>query len=378
MPHHPDSEQLAAFQAGDGDRRQRAEVEAHLAGCPACAEAVAAVDRARDQLALLQEPELPAGLHDRLAAAVDAEVAAGGIADGARSRFRRPFSPAAGGRPALRHGRSGSDEAGDRAAPVPGRSEGDANREPSAGRVGAGRRLGRPAPWYRRPVAWGAAAALLLAALVAVPLLDQSSDMTTAGGAGGGQAAREATDTGATAAVPLFRIPGEVSVATVRSRLATDRQAKAALDSANARRAAGAPGAATGAAPEAKAAVPQTEDSASTGPRSQSPTSPGASPQSSTPSAGPSGDLSLSPGRSTARSPATAPAALTACLTAAAADADPATLPLTPAFFVEGTYRGRQATILVTTSGGELARVDLWAFPRDDCSSPPLAGERVR
>ena len=38
MPDHPDSEQLAAFQAGDGDRRQRAEVEAHLAGCPACAE----------------------------------------------------------------------------------------------------------------------------------------------------------------------------------------------------------------------------------------------------------------------------------------------------------------------------------------------------
>jgi Putative zinc-finger len=372
VPHHPDSEQLAAFQAGDGDRRQRAEVEAHLAGCPACAEAVAAVDRARDQLALLQEPELPAGLHDRLAAAVDAEVAAGGIADGARSRRRRPFSPATGGRPTLRHGRAGSDQAGDRAAPVPGRSGGDANGEPSAGRVGAGQRRGRPAPWYRRPVAWGAAAALLLAALVAVPLLDQSSDMTTAGGAGGGQAAREAADTGATAAVPLLRIPGEVSAATVRSRLTTDRQAKAALDSANARRAAGA---ATGAAPGGETAVPQAQDPAAP---SQSLTSPGAPSQSTTTPAAPSGDLSRSPSRSTARSPATAPAALAPCLTAATAAADPAALPLTPAFFVEGTYRGRQAIILVTTSGGQPARVDLWAFPRDDCSSPPLDTERVR
>jgi Putative zinc-finger len=365
VPHHPDSEQLAAFQAGDGDRRQRAEVEAHLAGCPACAEAVAAVDQARAQLALLKEPELPAGLHDRLAAAMDAEAAAGGIADGARSRFRRPFSPAAGGRPALRHGRSGPDEAGDRAAPVPGRPGGDANGEPSAGRAGAGQRRGRPAPWYRRPVAWGAAAALLLAALVAVPLLDQSSDLTTAGGAGGGQAAREATDTDATGAVPLLRIPGQVSAATVRSRLATDPRVRAAVDSANARRAADTPGAASGAAPGGDAAIPQAQDPAAPSP---SPTTPAA----------PSGELSQSPGRSTARSPATATAALAPCLTAATAAADPATLPLTPAFFVEGTYRGRQATILVTTSGGQPARVDLWAFPRDDCSSPPLAGERVR
>jgi hypothetical protein len=368
VPDHPDSEQLAAFQAGDGDRRQRAEVEAHLAGCPACAEVVASVDQARAQLALLEEPDLPAGLHDRLAAAVDAEAAAS-VADGARSRFRRPFSPAAGGRPALRHGRAGSDEAGDRPALVPGRAGGDANGEPPAGRVGAGQRRDRPAPWYRRPVAWGAAAALLLAALVAVPLLDQSTDTTTAGGAGGAQAAREA-DSGATGAVPLLRIPGEVSAATVRSRLATDRQAKAALDSANALRGPGGAG---------EAAAPQSQSPASPAAPSQSPTtSPGAASQSRTTPAAPSEDLSNSAGRSSARSPATAPAALAPCPTAAAADADPATLPLTPAFYVEGTYQGRPATILVTTSGGQPGRVDLWAFPRDDCSSPPLATERVR
>jgi hypothetical protein len=336
VPDHPDSEQLAAFQAGDGDRRQRAEVEAHLAGCPACAGVVASVDQARAQLALLEEPDLPAGLHDRLAAAVDAEAAASGIADGARSRFRRP-------------------------ALVPGRSGTERNGEPPAGGVGAGQRRGRPAPWYRRPVAWGAAAALLLAALVAVPLLDQSGDTTTAGGAGGTQAAREA-DTSATGAVPLLRIPGEVSAATVRSRLATDRQAKAALDSATARRGAGAtPG---GAATAGEAAVPQAGGPAAP---SQGPTTPAA----------PSQDLSNDAGRSTAsaRPPATA---LAPCLTAATAAAGPATLPLTPAFYVEGTYQGRPATILVTTSGGQPGRVDLWAFPRDDCSSPPLDTERVR
>jgi Putative zinc-finger len=334
VPDHPDAEQLAAFQASDGDRRQRAEVEAHLAGCPACAEAVAAIDQARAQLALLEEPDLPAGLHDRLAAAVAAEAAAGEVADGARSRLRRP-------------------------ALVPGRSGPEGNGEPPAGRVDAGQRRGRPAPWYRRPVAWGAAAALLLAALVAVPLLDQSGDMTTAGGAGGAQAAREAADTDATGAVPLLRIPGEVSAATLRSRLATDRQARAALDSA------AAPGAAAGATPGGEAAAPPAQDQAAP---SQSPTTPAA----------PSADLSTGTARSTARAPATAPAALAPCLTAATAAADPATLPLTPAFFVEGTYRGRPATILVTTSGGQPARVDLWAFPRDDCSSPPLDGERVR
>jgi hypothetical protein len=348
VPDHPDAEQLAAFQAGDGDRRQRAEVEAHLAGCPACAEVVASVDQARSQLALLQEPELPAGLHDRLAAAVDAEAATGRVEYGARSRFRRPFSPAASG---------------------PGRPGAEGNGEPAAGRVGPGGRRGRPAPWYRRPVAWGAAAALLLAALVAVPLLDQSSEMSTAGGAGGAQAAREA-DSNATGAVPLLRIPGEISAATVRSRLATDSQAKAALDSANARRGAITPGADSGAGAGAAGG----EAAAQT----QSPDSPAAPTESPTTPAAPSQDLSRSAGRSTARSAASAPAALAPCLTAATAAADPASLPLTPAFYVEGTYQGRPATILVTTSGGPPGHVDLWAFPRDDCSSPPLATERVR
>ena len=266
MPDHPDHEQLAAFQAGDVDRRERLDVEAHLAGCTSCAELVASVGRARASLALLEEPDLPPGLHDRLAAAVDAEAAT---------------------------------------TPEPA----------TAPRAAPGRRARRPAtPWYRRPVAWGAAAALLVAALV-IPFLNQSGPhVTTAGsdtGAAGG--AREAATPAPSAAanLPVFRVQGEVTADTVRRRLDTDSRAKAALNSAASRT----PQAATG-----------------QGERTFSPDAGGAS--------------------------ADAPR-LQSCLPAATAAADPATRPLTPAFFIEGNYQGRAATILVTTSTPQPSRVDL-------------------
>jgi anti-sigma factor RsiW len=281
VPDHPDREQLAAFQAGDGDRRQRAEVEAHLAGCPSCAEVVASVEQARRRLAVLEEPALPPGLHDRLAAAVEAEAAQPAPANG-------------------------------------------------------------PAPWYRRPVAWAAAAALLLAALI-VPFLDRSSgNLTTAGGSS--RSSQEAATAGGAAdadRIPVIGIPGEVSAATVRSRLATDSRARNALDSA------GAPG--------AQAATPRASQGA--GPGTQSPDQAGGGHRSSA-QAPPAGATSLKP-----------------CLPAATAAAD---RPLRPAFFIQGAYRGREATILVTTSTGEPGRVDLWVFPRDNCSSRPLATEQVR
>jgi hypothetical protein len=301
VPDHPDREQLAAFQAGDGDRRQRAEVEAHLAGCPSCAEVVASVEQARRRLAVLEEPALPPGLHDRLAAAVEAEAAQPAPASGPARWYRRRA---------------------------------------------AGRPHAHPVPWYRRPVAWGAAAALLLAALI-VPFLDRSSgDLTTAGGSSGGSSQEAATAAGAADAdrIPVIRIPGEVSAATVRSRLATDSRAKNALDSA------GAPG--------AQAATPRASQGA--GPGTQSP------------------DQAGGGYRSSAQAPPAGAASLRPCLPAATAAAEPATRPLRPAFFIQGTYRGREATILVTTSTGEPGRVDLWVFPRDNCSSPPLATEQVR
>ena len=310
-PDHPDHEQLAAFEAGDGDRRERAGVAAHLAGCSSCAEVVASVEQARSHLALLEEPDLPPGLHDRLAAAVEAEAA-----------------QTAADRPASRSYRRAARAGAPRTTPRPDRQ---GEQAPA-----------RPTPWYRRPVAWGAAAALLLAALV-VPFLDQSGgDRTTAGGAG------DSAEMGQTAAgagrVPVFSLPGEISAATVSARLATDRQAKAALDSA--------------ATPAGQAA---TADSA-------------AAPQ-SPPTQAEGGGTAY---RSSAATPQAGTADLQPCLPAATAAADPATRPLVPAFYIEGTYKGQPATVLVTTSNGDPGRVDLWVFPRDNCSPRPLATERVR
>jgi hypothetical protein len=357
---HPDREQLAAFQAGDGDRRQRAGVEAHLAGCSSCAEVVAAVARARGRLAVLEEPDLPPGLHDRLSAAVQREAAEAAE----RPEPARPVS--LDGRRATRDARGadlGADPGADRGAdagadlgagPGADRDARGADRDARGSdwradrdARGADRRRRRPAPWYRRPVTWGAAAALLLAALV-VPFLDQGSD-NLATTAGGGDAAPEAAAPGAAASgqLPVVRVAGEISAATVRARLADDARAKAALDSAASRDRQATPDAA---APQDQpgAAAPSQDQPGAEGYRSSVTTSPAAS-------AGDAGP----------------------CLTAATAAADQATRPLTPAFLIEGTYQGRAATVLVTTSVGRPGRVDLWVFPRGDCSSRPLATERV-
>jgi hypothetical protein len=193
-------------------------------------------------------------------------------------------------------------------------------------------------------VAWGAAAALLLAALVAVPLLDRSTEVSTAsGGAGGGQAAQESgADTAAAGAgsLPVLRIPGEVSAAAIRARLATDSRARAALEPA------------AGSPPGTQAAPKQ--------------------PQQGADSTGEGFGSSAAPTRQAES------ASVPACFVSATAAADPALRPLTPAFIVEGTYKGRHATILVTTSTAQPGRADLWVFPRNDCSAAPLATERVR
>jgi Putative zinc-finger len=366
VPDHPDQEQLAAYQAGDVDRRERLDVEAHLAACPACAELVASVARARGSLALLEEPALPPGLHDRLTAAVEAEAAMSGVV---------------GERP----GSGGLGEAGS---------------EP---------RVLRPAPWYRRPAAWGAAAALLLAALV-VPFLNQSAgDRTTAGGDRGG-AAQEATAPAASASnLPVLRVQGEVTADTVRKRLQTDPQAKAALSGAATPQATDQDGTAFRSSARTSGTAPQPPSTAqppvpaAEAPSTAQPAAPGAeapsaggqvrSPDPGTgapPAAAPPPATSPKPPAAGAKPPATglqapaagaqpAPGALQrqACLPAASADAHPAIRPLTPVFFIEGTYKGREATVLVTTSPGQPDRVDLWVFPRDDCTRV-LATEQVR
>jgi anti-sigma factor RsiW len=338
VPDHPDQEQLAAYQAGDVDRRERLDVEAHLAACPSCAELVASVGHARGSLALLEEPDLPAGLHDRITAAVEAEAAtdatrpvvgrlgslrgAGSGNGSRRSRAERRFgsqrSPEAAGSEGL------GETAGSQGAS-------EAESEP---------RVLRPAPWYRRPAAWGAAAALLLAALV-VPFLNQSAgNRTTAGGDTGGGAAQEAAAPAPSAAsnLPVFRVQGEVTADTVRKRLQTDPQARAALSGA---------------------AIPQATDQDGGAFRSSAKTT--------TPGTGaPAG-----------AQPPAAGAQRQSCLPAASAAADPATRPLAPAFFIDGTYKGRPATILVTTSTSQPDRVDLWVFPGNNCTQV-LDTEQVR
>ena len=170
MPDHPEREQLAAYEAGDGDRRQRSRVEAHLLGCPACAEVVAGVGRARQGLALLDEPELPAGLHDRLAAAVDREQATS--------------LPA------------------------------------------------RRVAWWRRPAVLGAAAALLVAVAL-LPMLHLTGGGGGASTANGrATAASTAAPAPGPPGLAVLSLPGEFSVARLRQLLAANPAAGAAVRAA--------------------------------------------------------------------------------------------------------------------------------------------------
>ena len=294
MPDHPDREELAAFQAGDGDRRQRSGVEAHLAGCQSCAEVVASVERARSGLALLEEPALPAGLHDR-----------------------RPLARPWRARPPRRP-RTGVARRPPRGILPPD------SLVPPAGRLGRGR---RPAP--RRPGR-------------PVPGPVRHHDLRRPGRRRRARRARTEAAGGGTAPLPVIRIPGEVTAAKVQSSLTVDRRAKAALDAA--------------------APAPPPPGRGRRRPRSTAPPRP----RFGTPPA-----RAPRPPRPTR--PFSRPAS-----PAATGIADPAARPLTPAFFVEGTYQGREATILVTTSASPPDRVDLWVFPRNNCSAPPLATERVR
>jgi Putative zinc-finger len=364
VPHHPDQEQLAAYQAGGVDRRERLDVEAHLAACPSCAELVASVGHARGSLALLEEPDLPPGLHDRITTAVEAEAGAGAGEAGTdatrpvmgRQRVLRGAGSGDGSRRSRHERWSGSQR-----SPEAIRSRGadEAESEPPGL---------RPAPWYRRPAAWGAAAALLLAALV-VPFLNQSAgNRTTAGGDSGGAAQEAAAPTPSAAGnLPVFRVQGKVTADTVRKRLQTDPQARAALSGAATPRA-------TDQDEGAFRSSAKTPGTGTEAPADAQPPAPGPQPS----SAGQA--LSPKPGTeapSASGQPSAAGAQRQPCLPAAAAAADPVTRPLAPAFFIEGTYKGRPATILVTTSTSQPGRVDLWVFPRDDCSQV-LATEQVR
>ena len=183
MPDHPDHEELAAWQAGALDEPERGRTAAHVAGCPDCGAVVGAVEEARQRLAVLDEPELPAGFHDRLAAAVESER-------GHRAPRRRPA-------------------------------------------------------WYQRPATWSAAAALLLfvAGAFGIARLGTGGGAGGGGGAAGSAAAQpESATTGRSgvaepstaraAALPVIRLTGEFSPARLQAAVGNDDNAKRALQQA--------------------------------------------------------------------------------------------------------------------------------------------------
>jgi len=189
---HPDREQLAAWQAGELGEPDRGRTAAHLAGCGACATVVADLESARHGLALLVEPELPAGFHERLLAAVERES------------------------PGL------------------------------AGTVGPARR--RRNPWLQRPATWAAAAALLLfvvGAVGLVNLVDRNRSDTTAaapasrqeesGGGAGGAMAPAAPSGGA---LPVIQLAGEFSPARLPEALVAESGGSQPLSGSGATRAA--------------------------------------------------------------------------------------------------------------------------------------------
>ncbi len=321
-PVHPDPEQLAAWQAGDLGGRDGARIEAHVAGCTVCAGTVATVQRGRAALADLGEPDLPAGLHERLAVAIERERAASVEATGNGARDR---------------GRDGARVA----EPIP--------LDSRRGRRRAGAQGRRPD--RRRVALLSTAAAVMLLVAGLFPLVryitggsnaTQTASRPSAASQASGAAGSNAT--GGTAAVPVFSAPGGYSGVALQSALRSDPNARAAYQ-----RAANAP------------AAQRSNAGGESGPPTEA--APFGGSKESNGSAADSGDAAKSGVQQAA------------CLAAARTQAGDQSL--RPAFFVTTVYHGRAATVLVTAREGAADQADLWAFPRGNCSAPPFAHEQV-
>jgi anti-sigma factor RsiW len=71
---HVDHEQLLAYLYGECDPGERAHVEAHLGGCPACADEVAALTSTRQLLAGWAPPDVALGFQITRTAATGVET----------------------------------------------------------------------------------------------------------------------------------------------------------------------------------------------------------------------------------------------------------------------------------------------------------------
>jgi hypothetical protein len=204
-PVHPDREELAAWQADALTEPARARIGSHLAGCAECSAVVAAVERGRAALASLEEPELPEGLHERIAAAIAREPLPTG-------RERVPLTP----------------------VPAAASPDGPAARPP---------RRRRPA-WRRPAVALSAAAAVVLLVAGLVPVLlhqggggRATSSGAPASGSGGGSGsalAPNSAPSGAPGALPVFQAAGEYSGSALRTAVSRDPAIRAAYARAGA------------------------------------------------------------------------------------------------------------------------------------------------
>jgi hypothetical protein len=343
-PAHPDPEELAAWQAGDLPGPGSAHIEAHVAGCADCARVLASVQRGRAALAELVEVDPPAGLHERLITAVERETAVPAPAGGNATHGRR--STAAAQTDGGQERRSAAAAGGD------GLGESAPTAEPI--RLDRRRRGRRSHVGRRRIAVLSAAAAVVLLVVGLVPLLRHGGGQTMATQRAERGAATASGDAGGATATgnwPLFSAPNGYSGTALRSALASDPDTRSAY-----RRAASG-------ASDAQAA-PRLGPSAPVAPHANS-------------NGGSSGGTKGSSG--TARSTA-APQALTgvqqdACVTSARNQAGDQGL--RPAFFVSTVYRGQPATVLVTVRSGAPDHADLWTFPLDGCSAPPLAHDRV-
>jgi hypothetical protein len=354
-PTHPDPEQLAALQAGELAGTDGAQVAAHVAGCAECTRVLAMAERGRSALTGLPEAEPPAGLHQRLAAAVERELEAGdgisahqGLAGGNGLQERR-LAAAAADAEGLGEAApvAGPDVVGE-SAPVAGQDGHGKVAEPVplAGR----RRRSRPRD-RRMAALLSAAAAVILLVAGLVPLLRHTGGQATTSAQGGAGAAPNAAASGAPGALPVFSAPDGYSGSALESTLAGDPQARAAYQ-----RAAGA-------------------RAESSGPRAVGPQLSGGGEAKSTTSAGPAADNA---GRGASSQAAPGPAGLQQGVCVANARKQAGNQGLRPAFFVDTVYQGRPATVLVTVRPGAGSQADLWAFPRSNCSSPPFAHEPVK
>ncbi len=353
-PTHPDPEELAAWQAGDLSGPGGARIEAHVSGCRDCAGLLAAVERGRAALAGLAEVEPPAGLHERLAAAIEREAATStpaGTGDGERGRHLAAAAAGVDGRQ------------GHRAAAA---ANGDGLGEPASISEPIpldGRRHGRRSPGGRRRIAvLSIAAALILLVVGLVPLLRHGGGqpLATQGGRRGADSASRALGGSAEGTLPVFSAPDGYSGTALQSALAGNPEVRSAYHAA----------AGAGARQSSGTGQPGTAT-----PRLDSGRTSGGTAESSGGAASTSG--SGSAGGPTAGAQAPSSLQQGTCVTSARAQAG--AQGLQPAFFVSPTiYRGRAATVLVTVRLGAPDQADLWAFPLDNCSAPPFAHDPVR